>query len=62
LDKITHYVQHPVPLKNDYVENINNMVVPVHLTEKEKKRLKRLKREEKEKDKQEKQKLGLLPP
>lgn len=32
IDRITHYVQHPVPLKNEYLENINNMVVPVHLT------------------------------
>ncbi len=51
LEKITHYVQHPVPIKNDYVENINKMVVPIHLTEKEKKKLRRMKRLEKEKDK-----------
>ena len=61
LKRITHYVQHPVPLKNEYVENINNMVVPIHLTEKEKKRLRKMKRTEKEKDKQEKVKLGLMP-
>jgi len=37
------------------------MVVPIHLTEKEKKRLRRMKRLDKEKDKQEKVKLGLMP-
>eukprot|EP00347_Sterkiella_histriomuscorum_P009929 403339332 len=61
IDKITHYIQHPVPLRNEYVENINKMTIPVHLTDKEKKRLKKLKRAEKEKDKQEKVKLGLMP-
>jgi U4/U6 small nuclear ribonucleoprotein PRP3 len=37
------------------------MVVPIHLTDKEKKRLRRMKRLDKEKDKQEKVKLGLMP-
>jgi U4/U6 small nuclear ribonucleoprotein PRP3 len=37
------------------------MVVPIHLTEKEKKKLRRMKRVDKERDKQEKIKLGLLP-
>lgn len=49
-------------LKNEYVESINKMTVPVHLTQKEKKRLRKIKRVEKEKDKQERVKLGLLPP
>jgi U4/U6 small nuclear ribonucleoprotein PRP3 len=61
LDKITHYVQHPRKLRNEYIENINKMTIPIHLTDKEKKRLKHLKRVEKEKDKQEKIKLGLMP-
>lgn len=61
LDKITHYIQHPKKIKNEYIENIEKMVVPVHLTEKEKKRLRRMKRLDKEKDKQEKVKLGLMP-
>ena len=61
LDKITHYIQHPKQLKNEYIENINKMVVPIHLTEKEKKKLRRMKRIEKEKDKQEKVKLGIIP-
>lgn len=38
------------------------MTVPLHLTQKEKKRLRKIKRTEKEKDKQERVKLGLLPP
>lgn len=37
------------------------MVVPIHLTEKEKKKLRNQKRVDKEKDKQEKIKLGLMP-
>ena len=37
------------------------MVVPIHLTDKEKKRLRHIKRVDKEKDKQEKIKLGLMP-
>jgi len=61
LEKITHYIQHPRKLKNDYIEKIEAMVVPIHLTEKEKKKLRRMKRLDKEKDKQEKVKLGLLP-
>lgn len=31
-ERITHYVQHPVQIKNEYVENINNMIIPIHLT------------------------------
>jgi len=62
MEKITHFVQHPVPLKNEYVENINKMVVPVHRTPKEKKRLRKMKRVEKEKDKQDKVKFGIIPP
>ena len=62
MERITHYVQHPVAIKNDYVENINAMNVPIHLTQQEKKKLRRMKRVDKEKDKQEKVKLGLLPP
>jgi U4/U6 small nuclear ribonucleoprotein PRP3 len=61
LEKITHYIQHPKKIKNDYIEKIESTVVPVHLTEKEKKKLRRMKRLDKEKDKQEKVKLGLLP-
>ncbi|TNV80669.1 hypothetical protein FGO68_gene10507 [Halteria grandinella] len=61
LEKITHYVQHPKKLKNDFIEKIEKTVVPIHLTEKEKKKLRQQKRLDKEKDKQEKIKLGLLP-
>lgn len=48
-------------MRNDYIEKIESTVVPVHLTEKEKKKLRRIKRLDKEKDKQEKIKLGLMP-
>lgn len=51
LERITHYVQHPIPIKNEHIENINSMVVPIHLTEKEKKKIRRTKRMDKEKDK-----------
>ncbi len=62
VEKITHYIQHPKKLRNEYVESINNMAVPVYLIDKEKKKLRRMKRLDKEKDKQEKIKLGLVKP
>ena len=62
LDRITHYVQHPVQMKNRKIEQIDKMIMPkVYLTDKEKHRLSRNKRVEKEKEKQEKVKLGLMP-
>ena len=48
MERITHYVQHPVPLKNEKLENLNKMVTPVYLTDREKKKLNRNKRLEKE--------------
>jgi U4/U6 small nuclear ribonucleoprotein PRP3 len=60
IDKITHYVQHPRTVRNEYIDNIEKMVIPVYLIEKEKKKLRRMKRLDKEKDKQEKIKLGLI--
>ena len=59
-DRITHYVQHPVKIRNSKLEEINKIVPSVYLTDKEKKRLSRNKRVEKEKDKQERIKLGLM--
>jgi len=53
MERITHFVQHPVPVRNQKIEDINKMVMPVYLTDKEKKKLCRNKRIEKEKDKQE---------
>ena len=32
MDRITHYIQHPLPLKNDYIENQNSIVLPLYLT------------------------------
>ena len=61
MERITHYVQHPVPLKNEQVEAAKNMTIPYLLTEKEKKKLRRKKRIEKEQEKQEKVSLGLIP-
>lgn len=61
MERITHFVQHPVPVRNQKIEDINKMVMPVYLTDKEKKKLCRNKRIEKEKDKQEQVKLGLMP-
>jgi len=61
-EKITHYVQHPVPVKNEYIEKINKVALPMFLTKKERKRLRKLGRQEKEKDKQEKMRLGLIEP
>ena len=51
MDRITSYIQHPVPLKNSQVEATKQMTVPFYLTEKEKKKLRRKKRVEKEKEK-----------
>ena len=61
-DKITHYIQHPVPVKNEYIEKMNKISLPMFLTKKERKRLRKLRRKEKEKEKQEKMKLGLIEP
>ena len=60
-DRVTHYVQHPVPLKNEQVEQDKAVTVPFFLTEQEKKKLRRKKRLEKERDRQEKISLGLMP-
>lgn len=59
-NKINIYVQHPIPIKNENIEKMNKMNLPVFLTEKERKRIRRLRRVDKEKDKQEKIKIGLL--
>lgn len=40
-EKITHYVQHPVPLKNKLVEADEKRELPVFLTTEEKKKLSR---------------------
>ncbi len=50
-ERITHYVQHPVPLKNEAVEQTAQMTIPFFLTEQEKKKLRRKKRIEKQKEK-----------
>ena len=55
-------MQHPVPIKNDYIEKQNKVAVPMFLTKKERKRLRKLRRQEVEKDKQERMKLGLIEP
>ena len=51
MDRITSYVQHPVPQTNQKIDQINQIVMPTYLTDKEKKRLSRNKRVAKEKDK-----------
>lgn len=61
LDRITHFVQHPVPLRNEQVEQSKAITVPFFLTEQEKKKLRKKKRLEKERDRQEKVSLGLMP-
>lgn len=58
--KVTHFVQHPVPLKNPNVEAIRGKT-KVLLTDKERKRLKKLKKAEKVKERHEKISLGLIP-
>jgi len=61
-EKITIYIQHPVQIKNEYIEKQNKITMPVFLTENERKRIRRLRRQEKEKDKQERIRLGLQKP
>jgi U4/U6 small nuclear ribonucleoprotein PRP3 len=58
--KITHYVQHPIPLKNPHSEAVKGKI-NVLLTDKERKRLKKLRKSEKVKEKHEKIHLGLIP-
>lgn len=57
---LTHYIQHPIPMKNPEMEKIKSMAIPIHLTEKERKRITKLKRAEKVKDRHEKIHLGLM--
>eukprot|EP00831_Metopus_contortus_P032624 TRINITY_DN26317_c0_g1_i1.p2 TRINITY_DN26317_c0_g1~~TRINITY_DN26317_c0_g1_i1.p2 ORF type:complete len:251 (-),score=42.42 TRINITY_DN26317_c0_g1_i1:165-917(-) len=52
--RITNLIQHPAPVKNEYLEKINNSSIKVMLTEKERKKQSRIKRLEKERDKREK--------
>lgn len=61
-NKVTHFIQHPIPIKNEIIEKVNKINLPVFLTEKEKKKARRLRRLEKEKEKQEQIKLGLIKP
>ena len=51
MDRITHFIQHPLAIKNKKLDEIERMVMPVYLTDKEKKRINRNKRLQKEKDK-----------
>jgi hypothetical protein len=61
MDRLTHFVQHPVPIVSEKVKSDEAMTIPYMLTVAEKKKLRRKKRLEKEKDKQEKVQLGLAP-
>lgn len=61
MDRLTHFVQHPVPIVSERVKSDEQMTIPYMLTAAEKKKLRRKKRLEKEKDKQEKVQLGLAP-
>ena len=60
-DRLTHFIQHPIPLQNERVKADEQMTIPFVLTMAEKKKLRRKKRLQKEKDKQEKVQLGLMP-
>ena len=60
-DVVTLLVQHPVPIQPPF-EPSSNIVVPVMLTKKERKRARRLRRQAEMKERQEKIRLGLIPP
>lgn len=62
IEKINHYIQHPVPIKNENIEKLNKIQLPTFLTKKERKRLRKIRRQTKEKEKQELIKLGLRKP
>jgi U4/U6 small nuclear ribonucleoprotein PRP3 len=62
LRRITDLVQHPLAVKNDYIEKVNNTPAKIMLTDREKRKQARNRRLEKEKDKREKIKLGLAEP
>jgi len=60
--RITDLIQHPPPVKNEFMEKLNNTQIKVMLTDSEIRKISRNKRLEKEKDKREKIRLGLIPP
>jgi U4/U6 small nuclear ribonucleoprotein PRP3 len=61
VDRITHYVHHPVSIPS-YKPPKQLAVLPLMLTDKERKRLRRQRRLEKETEKREMIAVGLLPP
>ena len=60
MKRITSYIQHPVCLKNEYIEKIQSIPLPMLMTTKEREKLSRIKRLEKHKDKQDRIKLGII--
>ena len=62
LNKVHHYIHHPIPIKNEFIEKESKTSLPIHLTLLERKRFRRLKKLEKLKQEQEKVKFGLAQP
>ncbi|SBS87948.1 U4/U6 small nuclear ribonucleoprotein PRP3, putative [Plasmodium ovale] len=60
MKRITHYIEHPVPLNEDKKEEVNTP--HMFLTPLERKKLRKRKRQEKEREKQDKIRIGLIPP
>lgn len=60
--KVSHYVQHPIPIRNEYLDKVNKKPIPTFLTKDERKRIRKRKRETKQKEKNELQHLGLIKP
>ncbi len=60
MKRITSYIQHPVSVKNEYIEKVQSIPIPMLMTTKEKEKLSRIKRLEKHKDKQERIKFGII--
>jgi len=60
-EKITHYVEHPVPIKNLIEKEVPEAAM-MHLTPKERKKLRRLKRQERTQEIRDKIKMGILQP
>eukprot|EP00929_Paragymnodinium_shiwhaense_P103108 TRINITY_DN663_c0_g1_i1.p1 TRINITY_DN663_c0_g1~~TRINITY_DN663_c0_g1_i1.p1 ORF type:complete len:584 (-),score=192.17 TRINITY_DN663_c0_g1_i1:58-1809(-) len=61
VEKITPYVEHPVPIKLTTEKEVNDAAM-MHLTPKERKKLRRLKRQERTQEIRDKIKMGILQP
>jgi len=62
VEKITPYVEHPIPIKNSNEKDAPDAAAMMHLTPKERNKLRRLKRQERTQEIRDKIKMGILQP